>query len=106
ISLFAIIGTMGLVLDAGLMTSDIHIQKHATDAAALAGVMDLLLGKSNSQAIATSRSYLEDFNLVVPTNVAIVTPPGSGQYAGRSGFLEVSVTGSYTPRLMQILGTG
>src|SRR5947207_2137204 len=87
-SMSAILGVIGLVFDAGLMTADSQSLHHATDSAATAAAMDLLLGKTSVQATATATMYLHDLNGMPDAQPTINIPPLEGPYAGRSGYVE------------------
>ncbi len=104
ISCSAIFGILGLVFDAGLMTSDSQNLHHATDAAATAGAMDLLLGKTTSQATTTATSYITDLNGLADAQTTVNIPPVQGVYAGRNNYLEVIATRPYQTRIMHLLG--
>src|SRR4029078_10269725 len=78
ISMSAILGIVGLVFDAGMMMTDSQNLKQATDAAATAGAMDLLLGKNSGTATTTATSYLRDLNGFSDAQVTINTPPLQG----------------------------
>jgi Flp pilus assembly protein TadG len=104
IALPAILGLVGLVFDAGLMSSDQRNLQHAVDAGAQAGALDLWLGKTASQAQATALDYIQNRNGASGAQVTVQIPPADGAYAGQSGFLEVTATVSYNTRVMHLLG--
>ncbi len=94
---------LGLVFDAGLMTSDSQNLHHATDAAATAAAMDLLLGHSSAQATATATDYITNLNGLADAQTTVNIPPSQGVYAGRSNYVEVIATRQFQSRIMQIL---
>jgi hypothetical protein len=104
ISLTSILGIVGLVFDAGLMTSDSQNLHHATDAAAMAGAMDLRLGKPSAAAAATAVSYVRDLNGLADAQTTVNIPPLQGDFAGRSNYVEVIATRVYSTRLIHIAG--
>jgi len=105
VSCSAILGILGLVFDAGLMTSDNQNLHHATDAAATAAAMDLLLGHSTAQATATATSYVTALNGLADAQTTVNIPPVQGPYAGQANYVEVIATRSYQTRIIQLLGS-
>jgi hypothetical protein len=53
--------------------------------------MDLMQGGNLSVASATAKRYVEDYNGLVGASTIVNSPPTQGAYAGRTGFIEVSV---------------
>jgi hypothetical protein len=85
-----------------MMAGDQNLH-HATDAAAMAAAMDLLLGKSSATATATAVSYVQTLNGYSDATVTVNIPPTQGAYAGQSTYVEVIASRSYTLQLMQLL---
>ncbi len=104
LSLSSILAVLGLVFDGGLMTSDSQALHHATDAAASAGAMDLLIGKDPAVATATAISYVTALNGLSDAQTTVNIPPLKGAYAGQNTFVEVVSSRVYQTRLMHILG--
>ncbi len=104
ISLTSLIGILGLVFDGGLMSADSQNLHHATDAAAMAGAMDLRLGKTSASANDTAVLYLTSLNGFSDAQPVVNIPPLQGNYAGQAGYVEVLATRNYQTRLMHILG--
>jgi hypothetical protein len=104
ISLSSILGILGLVFDAGLLTSDSQDLHHATDAAATAGAMDLLLGKAPASATATAISYVSGLNGLADAQTTVNIPPLQGVFAGQSSYVEVVASRVYKTRLIHMLG--
>jgi hypothetical protein len=78
--------------------------KHAVDAGATAGAMDLLLGRTPAQAEATAVSYIRQRNRASDAEITINIPPTTGPYAGRSQFIEAISSHPFHTRFMHILG--
>src|SRR5690242_2788333 len=104
ISLSSILGILGLVFDAGLLTSDSQNLRHASDAAACAGAMDLVLGKSSSAATQTATTYVTSLNGFADAQTTVNIPPLQGTYAGQSTYVEVIASRTYQTRLIHLLG--
>lgn len=99
----ALVGIAGLVIDLGLMTNERRSLQHATDAAATAAAMDLRLGKGAAAATATAEEFIQNANEFADASVTVHIPPASGNYAGRSGYVEVESDRSYQSHFMRIL---
>lgn len=106
LSLSAILGVVGLIFDAGLLTSSAQDQKHATDAAAMAAAMELRLAKSSSHATSMATAYVQNRNELNDATIDVFTPPQTGIYAGRAGFVEVQTTRPYQSKLIHVVGGG
>jgi Flp pilus assembly protein TadG len=104
IALPVFLAIVGLVFDAGLMMAENQNLKHATDAGATAGAMELLLGKPPELAQATAGDYVRNLNNFNNADVTIHIPPTSGAYSGRAQFVEVVASRPFTSRFMQIVG--
>jgi hypothetical protein len=104
VALPAVLGFVGIVLDGGMLYSTREDLRHAGDAAATAAAVDLWLGRSTGGARQTADDYLRDLNAfdeaIVETNI----PPGSGPYAGRSGFVEVIAEYPYQTKIIHLVG--
>jgi hypothetical protein len=101
LSMVAIISTIAVSLDGGVIMSEHRHSQNAADAAALAGASDLYYnfwlysgldtpGTARSAAFAgaAQNGYTNDgVNSVVTVNI----PPTSGYYVGRAGYVEVIV---------------
>lgn len=100
----ALVGLLGLVLDAGaLMFAHRQIQ-NAADAGAMAAAMDMLVGRSNSAASATATTFVQEYNGLPAAVVAVAIPPTSGAHSGNVNFVEVTVTFPVTTRFIQVVG--
>ena len=104
IILFALVGLLGLVIDAGQLMTAHRTVHNATDAAATAAAMDLLSGKSSTIAKATAATFVQSYNVLPSATVVVNIPPASGPHSSRTGFVETIVTYPVTTRLIQILG--
>jgi Flp pilus assembly protein TadG len=104
IVLVALIGLLGLVIDAGLlMTAHRHAQ-NAADAAATAAAMDMLTGKSNATARATATTFVQQHNALASATVTTNIPPASGSHQADADFAEVIVSYPVQTRFIQVLG--
>lgn len=106
IVLVALFGLLGLVIDAGQMMSAHRMTRNATDAAATAAAMDLLIGRSHATATATATAYVKEYNGLKTATVAVNIPPASGAHAGNSQFVEVIVSNDVETVFIQVLGIG
>lgn len=99
-------GLLGLVIDAGQLMSAHRKTRNATDAAATAAAMDLLIGRSHSTATATATAFVKDYNGLESATVTVNIPPVSGPHAGNSQFVEVIVSNDVQMGFIQVLGIG
>jgi hypothetical protein len=86
----------GLTIDGGLLMAGHRQAQNAADAAAIASAKLLAAGGSESDALATANTYIQQYNGLsnAPALVSGTTfnvPPTSGPYAGNSSFVEVIV---------------
>lgn len=84
-----LLGMIGLVIDAGLLMSSHRHLQNSVDAGAMAGANDLLLGFSESEAIATARLFVTSHHELADADVDVFSPPVNGPYAGQAGYVEV-----------------
>jgi Flp pilus assembly protein TadG len=98
------LGIVGLLVDGGLMLSEYRADQNVADAAATAGAMDLLQGKSISVATQTSQTTVQQYNALPDAKVTVNNPPASGNYAGQSRYLEVLVSRQLSMNFVQMLG--
>src|SRR5262249_18089577 len=92
-----LVGWVGLTIDGGLLLWEHRQAQNAADAAALAAARDKLAGRSDSTALATANTYIQQYNGLsgAPDLVAGQTfniPPKQGAYAGKTQYIEVIVT--------------
>ena len=104
IILFALVGLLGLVIDAGQLMTAHRTVHNATDAAATAAAMDLFSGKSSTTAKATAATFVQQYNALPSATVVVNIPPASGPHSSKAGFVETIVTYPVTTRFIQILG--
>jgi Flp pilus assembly protein TadG len=104
--LIALVGLMGLVIDAGQLMTANRVAQNAADAAATGAAMDMLTGKSNSTASATATTFVQQYNGLANATVVVNIPPASGAHAGNSQYAEAIVTNSVPVWFIQILGVG
>jgi hypothetical protein len=99
-------GLLGLVIDAGQLMSAHRMTRNATDAAATAAAMDLLVGRSHATATATATAFVKEYNGLEGATVTVNIPPASGPHAGNSQFVEVIVSNDVEMGFIQVLGLG
>ncbi|MGC3966608.1 MAG: pilus assembly protein TadG-related protein [Pirellulales bacterium] len=104
VALPVLLAVAGLVIDWGSMLSIQVDLRHATDAAALAAAVDVAVGESPTTAASTSLTYVRDYNGHSDADVAMNSPPVSGPFAGRSGFVEVVAEQQYPTKIMHLVG--
>lgn len=104
-----LVGMLGVVLDVGLLLAA-HRQVHnAADAGALAAAMDLVRGRSPTDALATANRFVQQYNGLATARTLVRgesfnSPPESGPYAGGRNFVEVIVTQDVETLFIQVLG--
>src|SRR5262249_39985373 len=96
-------------IDGGLLLAAHRQAQNAADAAALAAARDKLAGRSDSTALATANTYIQQYNGLsgAPDLVAGQTfniPPKQGAYAGKTQYIEVIVTSPVRTFFVHILG--
>lgn len=98
----SLLGIVGLVFDCGLMMHQHRRLQHSADSAATAAAVDVRLGRSASQVTATANLFA---TLTEPgiTEVTVHTPPQTGRFAGRTGFVEVTTGTTYDSKFMNVL---
>ena len=106
IVLIALVGLLGLVIDAGQMMTSHRVTQNAADAAATAAAMDLLKGNSNSTATATATTFVQQYCGLSSATVTVNIPPATGPHAESSQYAEVIVSNSIKMRFIQIIGIG
>jgi hypothetical protein len=104
ILLTALLGMLGLVIDAGLMTASHRRTQNAADSAALAAATELLRGSSVASAQAKAASFAQTYNGLSDATVTTNIPPQSGPHAGDPRFVEVVVTRPYSAMFVQLVG--
>ncbi|MBS0265742.1 MAG: hypothetical protein JSS02_27675 [Planctomycetes bacterium] len=106
IVLVALIGLLGLVIDAGqLMVAHRQVQ-NAADAAAGAAAMDLLQGTTSSTARTTGTTFVQTYNGLADATVTINIPPTTGPHVGDSKYAEALVSSHVIMRFVPVLGVG
>ena len=104
IVLIALVGLLGLVIDAGLLMTAHRVAQNAADAGATAAAMDMLNGRSNATAISTANTFVQQHNGLTSATVTVHIPPISGPHANNSQYAEVIVSNSVAVKFIQILG--
>jgi hypothetical protein len=102
--LSALIGLLGLVIDAGQLMTAYRQTQNDADAAATAVAMDMLSGKSNATAIATGTTFVQQYNGTTNAAVTINIPPASGPHISNSQYAEAIVSVPVPARFIQVLG--
>src|SRR5262245_24493769 len=98
-------GYIGLVLDGSLMMAEHRSVQHVCDAAATAAAMSLYLGEGETVARSQADEWVKSHNDLADAVVETNIPPASGDYAGRSGYVEVIVRQPMRMRFIQVFGT-
>jgi Flp pilus assembly protein TadG len=101
--LAVMVGMVGVVLDAGQLMNAHRQVQNAADAGATAAALELLRGRSSSQAAATA-TQLVQYNGLPAATIAVHIPPTTGAHAGDAKYAEVIVDQSVRTRLVQVLG--
>jgi Flp pilus assembly protein TadG len=104
IVMIALVGMLGLVIDAGQLMTAHRKTQNAADAAATAAAMDMFAGASNGTATTTAVTFVQNYNGLPTATVVVNIPPASGPHAGNSRFVEVIVTNPFTVRFIQVVG--
>lgn len=102
--LIALVGMLGLVIDAGQLMTAHRKTQNAADAAATAAAMDMIAGGSNGTATTTAVTFVHDYNGLPGATVVVHIPPTSGPHAGNAQYVEVIVTNPFTVRFIQVVG--
>lgn len=92
----------GLVLDGGLLMLEGRRAQHAADAAATAAALDL--GSVTGDPEATAREAVHDWNGLPGADVHVAIPPDTGPFAGRPGYVEVTVRQPYDSHFLSAAG--
>jgi len=104
IVLLALVGLLGLVIDAGLLMTAHRQAQNAADAGATAAAMDMLTGQSDATAIATAAAFVQEHNALADATVTTNIPPASGVHQGEENFAEVIVDFPVRTHFIQVLG--
>ena len=102
--LIALVGLLGLVIDAGQLMTAHRGTQNAADSAATAAAMDLMIGKSNSTAITTATTFVHQYCGLSSATVTVNIPPATGLHTGSSQYAEVIISNSIPVRFIQIVG--
>jgi Flp pilus assembly protein TadG len=104
--LIALVGLLGLVIDAGQLMYSYRRTQNAADAAAMAAAMDLLSGYSSSTATSTATTFVQEYNGMANATVTVNIPPLTGNYTGSSNYAEAIVSFPVSTTFIQVLGVG
>jgi Flp pilus assembly protein TadG len=104
IVLTALIGLLGLVIDAGQLMIAHRQTQNAADAAATAAAMDMLSGNSQSTAKITAATFVQQYNGLATAIVTVNIPPASGPHSSSSQYAEAIVSYPVAMRFIQVLG--
>lgn len=99
-----LLGAVGLVIDAGLLTAAHRQARNAADAAVLSAAVDLMRGRSPTTATATATAFVHSYNGLPAATVTLQSPPLSGPYVGQPRYVEVTVSNPVRTWLIHILG--
>ena len=92
VSLTAIFGMLGLVIDSAILIAEHRHCQNAADAASVAAACALAEGGTVSQASTRAEEFVISFNELPDAEVTVNCPPTSGAYAGQTDFVEVIVS--------------
>jgi Flp pilus assembly protein TadG len=100
-----LLGTLGIVLDVGLLMATYRQTQNAADAAALAGAYEIMRGNSTSGAEAVAAPYVQNYNgFAAAQGPFLHIPPISGAYAGSPAAVQAIVTVPTSTWFMHVLG--
>jgi hypothetical protein len=94
----------GLVVDSGLLMAGQRTAQNAADAGALAAAMELYRGSTSSVATSTATTFVQTYNGLSNATVTINNPPSSGNYSGKSAYVEAIVSVPFTTSFIQLVG--
>jgi Flp pilus assembly protein TadG len=100
----AMLGMVGLVVDAGVLMSAHRQTRNAADAAAMAAARELVAARSISVATAAAQAYAQQFNGLADAQVTVNAPPATGPHAGDRAYVEVIVSQTSPTLFIQVLG--
>ena len=103
ISLPALCGIIGLVVDGGLLFSASRQLQHVADSAATAAAMEIHQGRPYSEAVAVAEKFIQEHNGFADATVTLHVPPTSGPYAGSSSHVEVLVEDEWPTYVIHVL---
>jgi hypothetical protein len=98
-----LIGVIALIFDGGLIMHECRNLQHVTDAAATAAAFDLRSGESNATAVATAEELIRVANSLPDATVRVHIPPTTGEFAGRTGYVEIESEVLHRPYFMPLL---
>lgn len=105
ICFIVILGMVGFVLDLAILQATHRQAQNAADSAAIAAAVTRYRGGSVNDATATATTFVQTHNrLTTAPEPVVSSPPASGPYAGRSGYVEVVVTVPLQTYLIHVLG--
>lgn len=103
IMLPVILSVLGLLFDGGLLMRDHRSTQNVADAAAMTAAVELQLGNSTDDAIDAAELFVVDQIGYGDADVTVAIPPSSGTYAGRTGYVEVTITRMYQSRIIRLV---
>lgn len=92
VSLTAIFGMLGLVIDGSMLMAEFRHCQNTTDAAAAAAACVLATGGSVSDAQSLAEEFVISINELSDASVTVNSPPTSGAFAGQADFIEIVVS--------------
>jgi Flp pilus assembly protein TadG len=99
-----LVSVIGLVVDGGLLMLESRKSQHASDAAATAAAAELAWGTGDPGE--TARDYVQTLNGLPTAAVDVHVPPATGPFAGRAGYVEVTVQQPYDAHFLELSGLG
>ena len=98
LGLAVLLGFVAMTVDVGLAFMERRSLQNAVDAAALAAAQDFVNGESEATATATAIDYVQRHGFAALGDaIEVSIPPTSGQYAGLSGYVEVTASSEAPP---------
>ena len=105
--ILAIMLVAALAFDTGVMLVERRDQQNAADAAALAGARYLPANPAQAESAARDLATRNGFtNGVESATVSVYIPPISGEFVGRSGFIQVAIASTRPSIFAGVMGVG
>ena len=104
ISLTALMGVTGLVIDLGLMMVAYRKAQNAADSGAFAGAVELSNGNASNVVSEATRFVTTQNGATVPSSLHPQLGPRSGPYTGNANFVEVYADVAFNTNFLHLLG--
>jgi Flp pilus assembly protein TadG len=103
ITLPALCGLIGLMIDGGLLFAESRRLQDLADSAATAAAMEKMQGRSNADALAVATKFIAQYGQSSAAAVTLNCPPSTGPYAASNNHVELLVDNTVTTHVIQIL---